>query len=158
MSSEQEASNMPDGSHLMALTSFCKAQNLLVGFLRETDGIRTDMQHKKCLPCGLGRSWGAGRCRGDTRGCTCLCCRRQKWCCSASRRRVLGLWNILMHMAAFMCGLWAENTTTTKQENIHNMLLLLRLQIVHSLPEWKGNCCLASPVCASQMIVVWKIN
>ena len=24
MSSEQEASNMPDGSHLIALTSFCK--------------------------------------------------------------------------------------------------------------------------------------
>lgn len=26
------------------------------------------------------------------------------------------------------------------------------------LPEWKGNCCLASPVCASQIIVVcdWK--
>ena len=23
-------------------------------------------------------------------------------------------------------------------------------------PEWKGNCCLASPVCASQMIVVWN--
>ena len=23
------------------------------------------------------------------------------------------------------------------------------------LPEWKGNCCLASPVCASQIIVVW---
>lgn len=27
-----------------------------------------------------------------------------------------------------------------------------------NLPEWKGNCCLASPVCASQIIVVcgWK--
>jgi len=31
MSSEQEASSMPDGSHLMALTSFCEAQKSLAG-------------------------------------------------------------------------------------------------------------------------------
>lgn len=35
MSSEQEASSMPDGSHLMALTSFCKTQNSLVWLFRE---------------------------------------------------------------------------------------------------------------------------
>lgn len=29
MSSEQEASSIPDGSHLMALTSFCKTQHSL---------------------------------------------------------------------------------------------------------------------------------
>lgn len=27
-----------------------------------------------------------------------------------------------------------------------------------TVPEWNGNCCLASPVCASQMIVVCKIK
>lgn len=33
MSSEQEASSMPDGSHLMALTSFCRTQTSLVPLL-----------------------------------------------------------------------------------------------------------------------------
>lgn len=28
----------------------------------------------------------------------------------------------------------------------------------HHLPEWKGNCCFASPVWASQIIVVWEPN
>lgn len=44
------------------------------------------------LPCGPGRSWQVCPDPACTHGCTCLCCRRQTYCCSASPRREPALW------------------------------------------------------------------
>lgn len=96
------------------------------------------------LPCVPGRSWGVGRCRDDTRGCTCRYCRRRRWCCSASPRPGLELWDV--------------SFVNEPHKHNHKGKTLLTTQPHLALPEWKGNCCLASPVCASQMIVVWKIK
>lgn len=157
MSSEQDASSIPDGSHLIALTSFCKTTHVSMNVHRvsmDWSGIMNEEQYrKKPLPCDPGTSWEADRCQVDIHGCTCLCYRRQRWCCSASRHQELELWSILNilkrpHSLEELGDFQLHKTIPTEQETFCIVII--------TLPEWKGNCCLASPVCASQMIVVWK--
>lgn len=86
MSSEQDASSIPDGSHLMAFTSFCKQTNMFICCWRTVNPDTREWVSVCCSPCALGRTWADAHFPGGTHGCTCQCCRRRRCCCSASPR------------------------------------------------------------------------
>lgn len=164
MSSEQEASSIPDGSHLMALTSFCKTQCSLTWLSRERYCVRwgqTEREGKKRVEKLL-TVWPWKVFRGRSLP------RRHTWmhmsvlqeanvvlfCQSTSSAGAVEYFNAHVHNH-YGERLWAHNTNTTKQETFSRVFIIYNEL---TLPEWKGNCCLASPVCASQMIVVWKMK
>lgn len=53
---------------------------------------------------------------------------------------------------------WSCGTLSFVTQPPAHRTALFPPQHERALPEWKGNCCLASPVCASQMIVVCKVR
>lgn len=69
-------------------------------------------------------------------------------------RRCVNSFIYLFLKAEHTVALMRRFLSAAGQGDVQKTTVFCIKQQVWSVPEWKGNCCLASPVCASQMIVV----